>query len=120
MGCSVRRCGGTCRSDPRTGLSEIRLSEPLLKVPQGRLRSGWRARDERVQRCGASQQQPRRCPCTSQLRPVADMKNVLLHEMIHAYNFTRRVRDPDPGGHGPPFQQVCAAPALRSTWSSCR
>lgn len=31
---------------------------------------------------------------------------VLLHEMIHAHNMTLRIRDPDPGGHGPPFVQL--------------
>ncbi|KAG2500199.1 hypothetical protein HYH03_001779 [Edaphochlamys debaryana] len=39
-------------------------------------------------------------------RPVRDLKMVLLHEMIHAYNFTCKIRDPDPGGHGPPFQEL--------------
>lgn len=31
---------------------------------------------------------------------------VLLHEMIHAHNMTLRIRDPDPGGHGPPFVEL--------------
>ncbi|GLC61382.1 hypothetical protein PLESTB_001750100 [Pleodorina starrii] len=40
------------------------------------------------------------------LRPVRDMKMVLLHEMIHAHNMTLRIPDPDPGGHGPPFVEL--------------
>ncbi|GIL77806.1 hypothetical protein Vretifemale_7299 [Volvox reticuliferus] len=40
------------------------------------------------------------------LRPVRDLKMVLLHEMIHAHNMTQRIRDPDPGGHGPPFLEL--------------
>ncbi|PNW81850.1 hypothetical protein CHLRE_06g263100v5 [Chlamydomonas reinhardtii] len=40
------------------------------------------------------------------LRPVRDMKMVLLHEMIHAHNMTLKIYDPDPGGHGPPFKAL--------------
>ena len=39
------------------------------------------------------------------LRPVADLKDVLLHEMIHAYMMVHRIRDNDPGGHGDVFKQ---------------
>ena len=38
------------------------------------------------------------------LRPSADLKNVLLHEMIHAYMFVHRIRDDDAGGHGTMFK----------------
>lgn len=40
------------------------------------------------------------------LRPSRDLKMVLLHEMIHAHCMVERIRDPDPGGHGPPFQSI--------------
>ncbi len=39
-------------------------------------------------------------PC-SQLRPVSDLQNTLLHEMIHAYLFLEGIRDRD--AHGPKF-----------------
>lgn len=42
---------------------------------------------------------------THQLRPVRDLKETLLHEMIHAYCFVHKLRDSDPGGHGEPFQR---------------
>ncbi len=38
-----------------------------------------------------------------QLRPVKDLKETLLHEMIHAYLFLEGIRD-GPDGHGPNFQ----------------
>ena len=40
------------------------------------------------------------------LRPSRDLKMVLLHEMIHAYCMVHKIRDPDPSGHGPPFQSI--------------
>lgn len=39
------------------------------------------------------------CP---QLRPVSDLKNTLLHEMIHAELFLEGIKDR--GDHGPKFQ----------------
>eukprot|EP00890_Picochlorum_soloecismus_P005868 jgi/Picsp_1/6282/NSC_03632-R1_zinc finger rad18 domain-containing protein c1orf124 homolog len=39
-----------------------------------------------------------------QLRPVADLKDVLLHEMIHAYMMVHKIQDNDPGGHGDVFK----------------
>ncbi|KAK9800227.1 hypothetical protein WJX73_001175 [Symbiochloris irregularis] len=36
------------------------------------------------------------------LRPILELKETLLHEMIHAYIFIMRIRD---GDHGPQFQQ---------------
>ena len=40
------------------------------------------------------------------LRPSRDLKMVLLHEMIHAHCMVEGIRDPDPSGHGPPFQTI--------------
>jgi len=40
------------------------------------------------------------------LRPSSDLKNVLLHEMIHAYMFVHRIRDDDAGGHGTMFKSM--------------
>lgn len=37
-----------------------------------------------------------------QLRPLLELKETLLHEMIHAYIFLLRIRD---GDHGPKFQE---------------
>lgn len=42
------------------------------------------------------------------LRPTRDLKDTLLHEMIHAYNFVRGVRDYDAAGHGSEFQRMMA------------
>lgn len=39
------------------------------------------------------------------LRPTSDLKDVLLHEMIHAYMMVHNIRDNDPGGHGDIFKQ---------------
>lgn len=39
------------------------------------------------------------------LRPSRDLKMVLLHEMIHAYCMVNQIQDPDPSGHGAPFQK---------------
>ncbi len=39
------------------------------------------------------------------LRPTSDLKDVLLHEMIHAYMMVHNIRDNDPGGHGDVFKQ---------------
>lgn len=36
-----------------------------------------------------------------QLRPTSDLKNTLLHEMIHAENFLQGIRRDGPDGHGP-------------------
>lgn len=44
----------------------------------------------------------RTAPCALQLRPVSDLKNTLLHEMIHAELFLEGIRDR--GDHGPKFQ----------------
>lgn len=41
-------------------------------------------------------------PSALQLRPVSDLKNTLLHEMIHAELFLEGIRDR--GDHGPKFQ----------------
>lgn len=38
------------------------------------------------------------------LRPISDLKDVLLHEMIHAYMMVHKIRDNDPGGHGDVFK----------------
>ena len=35
---------------------------------------------------------------------MSDLKNTLLHEMIHAYIFLRKIRDT--GDHGPAFQRI--------------
>jgi predicted SprT family Zn-dependent metalloprotease len=40
------------------------------------------------------------------LRPTSDLKDVLLHEMIHAYIMAHRIPDSDPSGHGKPFQSI--------------
>lgn len=40
-----------------------------------------------------------------QLRPTRDLKETLLHELVHAYCFVHNLRDSDPGGHGEPFQR---------------
>lgn len=40
------------------------------------------------------------------LRPSSDLKNVLLHEMIHAYMFVHHIRDDDAGGHGTMFKSM--------------
>lgn len=40
------------------------------------------------------------------LRPISDLKNVLLHEMIHAYMFVHSIRDDDAGGHGTAFKAM--------------
>lgn len=40
------------------------------------------------------------------LRPTSDLKNVLLHEMIHAWMFVHQCRDDDPGGHGTIFKSM--------------
>ena len=37
-----------------------------------------------------------------QLRPLLELKETLLHEMIHAYLFLMHIRD---GDHGPKFQE---------------
>eukprot|EP00879_Flechtneria_rotunda_P011440 GHRR01011950.1.p1 GENE.GHRR01011950.1~~GHRR01011950.1.p1 ORF type:complete len:634 (+),score=298.82 GHRR01011950.1:873-2774(+) len=37
-------------------------------------------------------------------RPVRDLKDVLLHEMIHAYLMLQGVRDDEPSGHGTHFK----------------
>lgn len=40
------------------------------------------------------------------LRPSWDLKNVLLHEMIHAYVMVNGLRDNDPSGHGDTFKGI--------------
>jgi hypothetical protein len=63
---------------------EIRVSEPLLKV-------GGQAPCSSVQQPGptppSSPPASRAPPPRPQLRPLRDLKMVLLHEMIHADNF---------------------------------
>jgi SprT-like domain-contaning protein Spartan len=39
------------------------------------------------------------------LRPPEDLKETLLHEMIHAYVFLRKLPGAGPDGHGPPFKE---------------
>lgn len=41
-----------------------------------------------------------------QYRPHSEVKDTLLHEMIHAYLFLRKIRDSD---HGPRFQAIMDA-----------
>lgn len=38
------------------------------------------------------------------LRPTFELKNTLLHEMIHAYHMVHNIRDDDPSGHGTKFK----------------
>ena len=38
------------------------------------------------------------------LRPPEDLKNTLIHEMIHAYIFLKRIPGAGNDGHGPPFK----------------
>lgn len=40
-----------------------------------------------------------------QLRPTKDLKETLLHEMIHAYQFLMKIRDNDKSGHGDKFKE---------------
>lgn len=40
-----------------------------------------------------------------QLRPTIDLKETLLHEMIHAYHFLLNIRDNDKSGHGDKFKE---------------
>jgi predicted SprT family Zn-dependent metalloprotease len=40
------------------------------------------------------------------LRPPEDLKNTLLHEMVHAYIFLKRIPGAGPDGHGPPFKEI--------------
>lgn len=42
---------------------------------------------------------------SSQLRPTKDLKETLLHEMIHAYLFLMKIRDNDKSGHGDKFKE---------------
>ncbi|KAK9867164.1 hypothetical protein WJX84_007941 [Apatococcus fuscideae] len=41
-------------------------------------------------------------------RPVKELKEVLLHEMIHAWMFLLKIRDNERGGHGTKFQAKMA------------
>jgi hypothetical protein len=45
------------------------------------------------------------------LRPTRDLKDVLLHEMVHAFMFSEHIRDDDPtgGGHGSYFKHYIAS-----------
>ncbi|GMH38131.1 hypothetical protein BSKO_06015 [Bryopsis sp. KO-2023] len=38
-------------------------------------------------------------------RPTIDLKETLLHEMIHALHFLHKIRDDDAGGHGTKFKE---------------
>lgn len=38
------------------------------------------------------------------LRPPDDLKDTLLHEMVHAYVFLLKLPGAGPDGHGPPFK----------------
>lgn len=40
------------------------------------------------------------------LRPPEDLKNTLIHEMIHAYIFLKRIPGAGNDGHGPPFKAI--------------
>lgn len=42
------------------------------------------------------------------LRPVEDLKNTLLHEMIHAYIMLHGIRGAGKDGHGAPFKAKMA------------
>ena len=85
----LSRCAGICQYE-RGGGCRIKLSEPLLKVKPGSCS------------CCTPTQCPRSWSVHLQFRPALELKETLLHEMIHAWIFLEKIRDQ--GDHGPRFQ----------------
>lgn len=84
------RCAGICQYE-RGGGCRIRLSEPLLKV---NLDSAAKTISTSSMKAGFD---------FVQFRPSLELKETLLHEMIHAWMFLQKIRDQ--GDHGPRFQE---------------